>query len=128
MARAVARLIARSVDDGSNDIEILVLRHQLKVPRVYLKTLYVLFFIGIGTRRCSDHIAGSIGFPRTRLSSTHGQLAPKTSIGETFSAALFTSTPRRRMMETEFRTPTATSALRTLGVMWGYQKVDGGES
>jgi putative transposase len=33
MARAVARLVARSVDDGSNDIEILVLRHQLKVPR-----------------------------------------------------------------------------------------------
>jgi putative transposase len=33
IARAVARLVARSADNGSKDIEILVLRHQLKVLR-----------------------------------------------------------------------------------------------
>jgi putative transposase len=33
IARAVARLAASSADDGSKDIEILVLRHQLKVLR-----------------------------------------------------------------------------------------------
>jgi putative transposase len=33
IARAVARLVASSADDGSKDIEILVLRHQLKVLR-----------------------------------------------------------------------------------------------
>jgi predicted nucleic acid-binding Zn ribbon protein len=33
MAHALARLLARSGDDGSKDIEILVLRHQLKVLR-----------------------------------------------------------------------------------------------
>ena len=33
IARALARLVASSADDGSKDIEILVLRHQLKVPR-----------------------------------------------------------------------------------------------
>ena len=33
IARAVARLVASSGDDGSKDIEILVLRHQLKVLR-----------------------------------------------------------------------------------------------
>ena len=31
IARALARLVASSADDGSKDIEILVLRHQLKV-------------------------------------------------------------------------------------------------
>jgi putative transposase len=33
IARALARLVARSAEDGSKDIEILVLRHQLKVLR-----------------------------------------------------------------------------------------------
>src|SRR3990170_6711092 len=33
IARAVARLVASSADEGSKDIEILVLRHQLKVLR-----------------------------------------------------------------------------------------------
>jgi hypothetical protein len=42
----------------------------------------------------TDHIAGSIWLPRTRLSSTHRQLAPKRSVGETFSAASYTSTTR----------------------------------
>jgi hypothetical protein len=42
----------------------------------------------------TDHIAGSIWLPRRRLSSIPRQLAPKMSVGETFSAALFTSTKR----------------------------------
>src|SRR3972149_10982440 len=33
IARALARLVASSADDGSKDVEILVLRHQLKVLR-----------------------------------------------------------------------------------------------
>lgn len=33
VARALARLVASSADDGSKDVEILVLRHQLKVLR-----------------------------------------------------------------------------------------------
>src|SRR3989304_8771528 len=33
VARALARIVASSADDGSKDIEILVLRHQLKVLR-----------------------------------------------------------------------------------------------
>jgi putative transposase len=33
IARAAARFLARSKDEGSKDIEILVLRHQLKVLR-----------------------------------------------------------------------------------------------
>src|SRR6266542_6090391 len=40
----------------------------------------------------SLHDALPIWRPRTRLSFTHRQLAPKTSVGETFSATSFTST------------------------------------
>jgi hypothetical protein len=33
IARALARLVTSSADEGSKDIEILVLRHQLRVLR-----------------------------------------------------------------------------------------------